>query len=219
MKLLIMRKGGNYALGVKTNRGILPVDTASRELGQKVPTSMEELLQDADSNLKALGRLVAEAENKLSASLWLEEEQVEFAPCVTGPEKILCVGLNYKKHAIETNHPIPTSPVLFSKFANALSGHGQVVELPRVAREFDYEVELVIVMGKEAKEVREEEALSYVFGYSAGNDLSARDLQMKTSQWLLGKTCDGFAPVGPYLVTADEITDPNNLVLESRVNG
>lgn len=223
MKLATILRKQELVLGLKTERGILDVREAGRILSKDVPVRMEQVLQNPKEHLRALERLVKVAEQDTgqgdSSGLWLREEEVEFAPCVPSPEKILCVGLNYRKHAEETKHPIPTTPVLFSKFANALSGHGQTVSLPREAREFDYEVELVIVIGQEAKDVAEEEALSYVFGYTAGNDLSVRDLQMRTSQWLLGKTCDGFAPLGPYLVTADEIPNPNLLALESRVNG
>ena len=113
---------------------------------------------------------------------------------------------------------IPTSPIIFSKFNNALAAHNQKIPLPKNAEKIDYEAELVIVMGKEAVNVSKEDALSYVFGYTVGNDLSARDLQFRTSQWLLGKSCDSFAPIGPYLVTADEL-DPNSLDISCKVNG
>ena len=114
---------------------------------------------------------------------------------------------------------IPASPVLFSKFNNALSAHKATIQIPPSATKVDYEVELVIVIGKTIHNVSPAEALSCVFGYATGNDLSDRGAQFKTSQWLLGKTCDGFAPVGPYIVTADEIPNPDQLHLECRVNG
>src|SRR5690606_16772336 len=134
--------------------------------------------------------------------------------------KIICVGLNYRKHAEETNAPIPQYPILFNKFNNTLTGHGHEVPLPiKVTSKVDYEAELVIVIGKEAKYVAKENALDYVFGYCNVNDLSARDLQMLTPQWLLGKTCDGFSPLGPYLVTADEVGNPNDLSIRCIVNG
>jgi 2-keto-4-pentenoate hydratase/2-oxohepta-3-ene-1,7-dioic acid hydratase in catechol pathway len=152
-------------------------------------------------------------------SVLFAEDSISIGPVVSKPEKIICVGTNYRRHAIESNLPIPKTPVLFSKFNNALAGHRQVVKIPETAKKIDYEVELVIVMGKRAQNVSVQDALSYVFGYATGNDLSARDLQFTTSQWLLGKTCDGFAPVGPYVVTADEIPDPNHLKLECKVNG
>ena len=112
----------------------------------------------------------------------------------------------------------PLYPILFSKFNNALAAHGQKITLPKSARKYDYEAELIVVIGKEASSVTKEEALSYVFGYTCGNDLSARDLQFRTGQWLLGKTCDRFAPIGPYIVTADAI-DPSDLNITCVVNG
>lgn len=152
-------------------------------------------------------------------SILLDESAIEWGPCVTRPSKIICVGLNYRKHAEETNAPIPSFPILFNKFPNTLTGHGCDVELNAQSTKVDYEAELAIVIGKQAKSVSKEEALSYVFGYCAVNDLSAQDLQMRTPQWMLGKCCDGFSPIGPFLVTADEVGDPNLLDIRCSVNG
>jgi 2-keto-4-pentenoate hydratase/2-oxohepta-3-ene-1,7-dioic acid hydratase in catechol pathway len=151
---------------------------------------------------------------------FLKEDGIEYGPVVTHPEKIVCVGLNYRKHAVEVGQPIPKEPVLFSKFNTTLNRHNGTVKLPvNVAKKFDYEVELVIVIGKEAHNIAEADALSCVAGYCTGNDFTARDLQYETGgQWLIGKTPDQFAPLGPYMVTADQI-DPDNLKLECRVNG
>jgi 2-keto-4-pentenoate hydratase/2-oxohepta-3-ene-1,7-dioic acid hydratase in catechol pathway len=150
----------------------------------------------------------------------LREDQIVFGPCVTRPSKIICIGLNYRKHAEETNAPIPKYPILFNKFSNTLTGHDSSIPLPnRVTNQVDYEAELVIVIGKKTKYITTEHALEHVFGYCNVNDLSARDLQMRTPQWLLGKTCDKFSPLGPYLVTADEVVDPNQLNIQCKVNG
>ena len=141
------------------------------------------------------------------------------APVVTGCDKILCIGLNYRQHAKECNLPLPPAPVLFCKFSNALAADGDAIELLPDYEEYDYEAELVAVMGKTAKNVPVENALDYVFGYTCGNDLSTRDLQFaRSSQWVLSKTLDGFAPIGPCLVTAEEV-DPDDLHISSRVNG
>ncbi|MCI8609406.1 MAG: fumarylacetoacetate hydrolase family protein [Firmicutes bacterium] len=149
----------------------------------------------------------------------LREEEIRFAPAVTEPEKIICVGLNYMAHRQETGETKELAfPPLFCKYRNSLAAHGQAIQIPPGAKEMDYEVELVIVMGKRASRVKAEEALDYVFGYTAGNDVSARDLQFQTGQWLMGKACDGFAPVGPYLVTADELS-PEHLDIMCKVNG
>ena len=179
---------------------------------------MDDLLQREDG--PRLEAIVKAALEKGAAGAFLKEEAVSYAPLVERPRKIVCVGLNYKRHAHEIGAPIPKQPVLFNKYNVALNRHGGTIALPvDVAKKFDYEVELVIVMGRTARSVPEADALAYVAGYATGNDFSARDLQLETGgQWMAGKTSDGFAPVGPYLVTADQI-DPDNLKLECRVNG
>lgn len=149
----------------------------------------------------------------------LDESSLEWGPCVTRPNKIICVGLNYRKHAEETNAPIPVYPILFNKFNNTLTGHLKPIAVPEATQKLDYEAELVVVIGKKAKNVAKENALEHVFGYACVNDLSARDLQLRTHQWLLGKTCDDFSPLGPYLVTADEVGNPNALAIRAIVNG
>lgn len=149
-------------------------------------------------------------------------------PYVTGkvlaplrPGKVICIGLNYRDHAIEGGSPIPTEPVVFSKFAQAVIGPDDQIRLPAVSQQVDYEAELVVVIGKRAKHVRREQALQHVAGYTVGNDVSARDWQKGRpgGQWLLGKTPDTFAPLGPWLVTADEVGDPQNLRIQLRLNG
>jgi 2-keto-4-pentenoate hydratase/2-oxohepta-3-ene-1,7-dioic acid hydratase in catechol pathway len=218
MTFLTISKKGEYSLGVKTEKGILDVKAAARLFKKKVPVLIDEVIRYGDHGLTAL---VNTALKSVKAKrVFLDESKIEFGPCVTNPEKILLVGFNYRTHAAEISTPIPTSPLLFSKYNNTLCGHNTVIKLPtQVATKFDYEVELVAVMGKTAFQVSEAEALPCVFGYCAGNDLSARDLQFKTSQFLLGKSCDGFAPIGPYLVTADQIPDPDNLDVSCSVNG
>src|ERR1700751_4634978 len=133
------------------------------------------------------------------------------APVVVTPEKIICVGLNYRRHAIEANMPIPTTPVIFGKFANSLSASGQRIALPTVDVEYDYEAELGVVIGREARDVSVDRALDFVAGYCCANDLSARSAQLAPSQWMIGKILDGFLPLGPYLVTTDDIPDPQAL--------
>lgn len=217
--LVTLRDKEGFGLGVKTERGILNVRRARDALNIPAPTTIDEVLH-ARGDTAALQQLVVEAGSAKTAELYIDEAKAVFGPCVTHPEKIICIGLNYRRHATETTNPIPTVPILFSKYNNALSAHRGTVRVSDVpAEQFDYEAELVIVIGKTARNVSEAEALSYVFGYCVGNDFSVRDLQLKTSQWLLGKTCDGFAPLGPYLVTADQVSDPNALNIECRVNG
>lgn len=218
MTFCTLRKAGEHSLGLKTSRGILDVKKAAQTLRKNVPLTINEIFQGGDTQaLKALMEQALASSNLKSA--FIDESEAEFGPCVTNPEKIMMLGYNYKKHVIEVKMQMPTSPVLFNKYNNALNYHNGVINLPEVAKKFDYEVELVVVMGKTARNVSEQDALSYVFGYCTGNDFSARDLQFKTTQLMLGKTSDGFGPIGPYLVSADQIPDPQNLKLECRVNG
>jgi len=219
LTLLNIRRGGEYRLGVKNEKGILDVVEAAKILHMHAPVTTDDLFLNEDG--PALNALVdAAANSKAAQKAYLKEDTIEYGPAITRPEKIVCIGLNYRQHAIEIGAPIPKQPVLFNKFNNALNHHGGTVKLPvDYAKKFDYEVELVIVMGREAKIVSEADALSYVAGYATGNDFTSRDLQLETGgQWLAGKTPDQFGPVGPYIVTAEQI-DPNNLKLECRVNG
>jgi 2-keto-4-pentenoate hydratase/2-oxohepta-3-ene-1,7-dioic acid hydratase in catechol pathway len=137
------------------------------------------------------------------------------------PGKVICIGLNYRDHAEESGLPIPTEPVCFSKFSSAVIGPEAAIVVPKVAHKVDYEAELVVVIGKRGKNIPREEAMSYIAGYTNGNDISARDWQIGRpgGQWLLGKTPDTFAPMGPHLVTRDEITDPHQLQIQLRLNG
>jgi 2-keto-4-pentenoate hydratase/2-oxohepta-3-ene-1,7-dioic acid hydratase in catechol pathway len=220
LTLLTMRRNGHYFLGVKTEKGVLDTAKATEALGMYSPFTMDDLLQKEDG--PSLNALV-DAAMQFGAPaplLFLDERDIEYGPVVTRPDKIICVGLNYRRHAKEVNMPIPVQPVLFSKYNNALSPHNGAIKLPvDVAAKFDYETELVIIMGKTARNVSESTSLSCVAGYCTGNDFSARDLQLETGgQWMLGKTLDQFAPLGPYMVTADRI-DPDKLNIECRVNG
>jgi 2-keto-4-pentenoate hydratase/2-oxohepta-3-ene-1,7-dioic acid hydratase in catechol pathway len=220
LTLLTLKRNNEFRLGVVTDHGVLDVKEAAAALHMPAPATMDDLLQNEDGpNLNAL----VDAANKPGSAAkkaLLTEASIEYGPLVSRPDKIVCVGLNYRKHAKEVNQPIPKQMILFSKFNNTLSPHNGKVKLPvDLATKFDHEVELVIVIGKEARNVSEADAHRYVAGYATGNDFSARDLQLETGgQWLIGKTPDQFAPLGPHLVTADQL-DPDNLKIECRING
>ena len=146
--------------------------------------------------------------------------KVEVGPPVPDPEKIVCFGLNYRRHAEETGNAIPKVPTFFPKYRNSLVANGEPIVLPaKYPSEIDYEVELTAVIGKRCKNVTKAEALDYVGGYTILNDVSARDLQMMTSQWGAGKAIDTFAPCGPVLIPAREIGDPQKLSVKTRLNG
>ncbi len=144
---------------------------------------------------------------------------VELSPPITDPEKIVCIGLNYADHAAEAGIEPPEVPTFFAKFANALVADGGDVPLPSASRKVDYEAEVAFVVGRVTREIEPEEALGHIAGYTLFNDLSARDLQFQTPQWLPGKIFDGSAPCGPALVTADEIRDPSQIGISLHLNG
>ncbi|WP_221564585.1 fumarylacetoacetate hydrolase family protein [Alkalihalobacillus sp. TS-13] len=219
MKLLTIKRNGTNRLGVKTDKGIIDIGRQVENFQNlSLPTEIMEVVHGGEEVVGLLETYVKESDESKMAFL-SENDDFEWGPCITNPEKIICVGLNYCQHADETGASYPESPILFSKFNNTLTGHNSHISIPKSTEQLDYEVELGIVIGRRAKDVPEEDALNYVFGYCTANDLSARDLQFKTNQWLLGKTCDDFSPIGPYLVTKDEVKDPNNLALRTIVNG
>jgi len=147
-------------------------------------------------------------------------ETVQLVAPIPRPEKVICVGLNYADHAKEGGMAVPPEPVIFCKLPTAVSTHGDPIILPRLSKEVDYEAELVVVIGIGGRHIPAEKAREHVAGYACGNDVSARDWQLRKpgGQWLLGKSFDTFAPFGPALVTADEIPDPNNLKIQLRLN-
>jgi 2,4-didehydro-3-deoxy-L-rhamnonate hydrolase len=144
--------------------------------------------------------------------------EVKLLAPVPRPGKIICVGLNYRDHAKETGKAVPTEPILFPKFANSVVGPGAEVLVPPEADEIDYEAELAVVIGRRASRVAVADALDHVAGYACANDVSSRSLQFRTGQWLTGKAIDTFLPLGPYLVTADEVPDPQALGIRCLVN-
>jgi 2-keto-4-pentenoate hydratase/2-oxohepta-3-ene-1,7-dioic acid hydratase in catechol pathway len=135
------------------------------------------------------------------------------------PPKVICIGLNYRDHAAETKLAIPEVPTVFSKYSTSVTGHGAPIVLPKNSAKPDYEAEFAFVIGKGGRHIPEHAWRDHVFGYTIVNDVSARDFQMATSQWMMGKTFDTFAPMGPVIVTADEIADPHNLRITLRLNG
>jgi len=218
--LSIANSDGTETLGIRTGSAVIDVRVASNLLGISAPLTLDELLREG--NATGINKIVASASTLAKPAL-LDEAGIIFGRLFTNPGKIVCVGLNYKRHAQEIGMQEPRVPPLFNKYNNALAAHNCTINLPPrdIAHKFDYETELLIVMGKAARDVSEDEALNYVAGYCTANDFSARDLQLDlpSSQWMIGKTHDKFAPIGPYFVSADLVGDPNNLKIETRVNG
>lgn len=151
--------------------------------------------------------------------LSFDMDQVSLGVPIPNPGKIICIGQNYADHVAEMNSELPEHPVLFAKFSNALIGPEDEIQKSPFTDQLDYEVELVIVVGKEASRIKKENAFDYIAGYTIGNDTSARDLQKRTPQWLQGKSHDHSTPIGPYVVTTDEISNPGNLGIRAFING
>jgi 2-keto-4-pentenoate hydratase/2-oxohepta-3-ene-1,7-dioic acid hydratase in catechol pathway len=183
-----------------------------RELLDKSPLSLYDLDGPVLKNAAAL------LEKSTSSGVKRLNDVKLVAP-VPRPGKVICIGLNYRDHAAESNMPIPSNPILFSKFATSIVGHDETVTLPVRSEKVDYEAELVAVIGRKARNVPVEKAYDYVLGYTCFNDLSARDFQFADVQWQRGKSADGFGPMGQYIATKDEIPDPQNLSIKLRLNG
>jgi len=172
---------------------------------------------------REISETIADDDNALAEANnrgWLipSQDAYWFAP-VPRPGKLICIGLNYRDHAAESNMAIPKQPVVFSKFSTAVIAPGEAVVLPATSTQVDYEAELAVVIGRRAKDVSAERALDYVLGYTCFNDVSARDFQFADGQWQRGKSCDTFAPMGPTIVTTDEVADPHNLSIKLILNG
>lgn len=212
MKLLYFLKNGNKKnLGVQTEKGIVDID--AYQAVNNADSFSNKNIETAD--VPTLQKIVLAAGD----NFYVNEKDIKIASAVFNPSKIICIGLNYRKHAIESGMAIPTIPVVFTKYNNTLINFGQPVALGKVGEQFDYEVELGVVIGKKCKDISTTNALEYVLGYCVANDMSCRDLQFRTSQWLMGKSLDTFLPLGKNIVTADEISDPQNLQLTCTLNG
>lgn len=214
MKLLkFYGKNNQLFLGIETEKGIFDVDAYQQSKAGKLFSNANLKLDD----LKEIQQIINEP--AIAANFWIEGNTVKIGACVSSPSKIICIGLNYRQHAIESGMAIPAIPVVFTKYNNTLINFQQDVSLGIVGEQFDYEVELGVVIGKICKNVSKVSALDFVFGYCVANDLSCRDLQFRSSQWLMGKSLDNFLPLGKCLVTADEVGDPQQLQLNCTLNG
>ena len=207
MKLVTYVKDGENRPGaiVKRDGREAIVDLLAADAS--LPSSIRALLEAGPLALQKAETAAEEATDLLEMSA------IKLAAPIPNPDKILCIGLNYADHAAESGQPLPDYPIVFSKYSNTVIGSGDAIVLPKVTDQVDYEAELGFVIGKRARHVSEADALEYVAGYLNVNDVSARDYQTRTSQWTMGKSFDTFAPMGPALVTADELPDPHNLAI------
>jgi acylpyruvate hydrolase len=206
---------GKPGLGLVTGSGSETTIVDVAALDSRLPRSIDELLESWD----AWSPLLAALPHDVADPSPIAPADAELVSPVCRPGKIVGVGLNYRDHAEETGQPVPDYPTIFAKFPTSVTGPRSDIVVPSVVERPDYEGELGVVIGRYAKDVDASVALDAVAGYTVINDVSARDIQNRTSQWTLGKSLDTFAPIGPWLVTADDVPDPQRLAIETRVNG
>lgn len=207
MKLFRFGAPGNEKPGVLVNNKMLDTSGFGEDYGETFLENdgLARLEKWVNANLNVLPQV---------------SEGTRIGPCLQRPSKLICVGLNYTKHAFESKMPLPSEPIIFFKSTTALTGPNDGVVIPRNSTKTDYEIELAFIIGKKATYVEEKEAMDYVAGYCLHNDYSERAFQLeRNGQWTKGKGCDTFAPLGPYFVTKDEVADFNNLHMWLKVNG
>lgn len=212
MKLVTFTLAGQSRLGALTADGSV-ADICRADSG--IPEDILDFLAAGESMRERAAAVVA----GIGSDYVLDTNEAHLGPPIPHPDKILCIGINYKDHIEETNSETPEHPVVFSKYSNTIIGPGDAIHLPPISKAVDYEAEFAVVMGRTARNVSKEDALDYVGGYTILNDVSARDFQKRTSQWTIGKSFDTFAPIGPSIVTSDEIPDPHVLDIKLRLNG
>jgi len=195
----------------------LPLLSEAQEYS--IPSSLESLISLGTEGILSIEELMHSSTKTDKEKATLKMSEVSILAPVPSPPKIVCLGLNYRDHAEEQGARIPEEPVIFMKPRTAIIGPDESIIQPSFVKQLDYEAELAIVVGKKGKNIPVSEAKEFIFGYTAFNDVSARDIQFRDRQWTRGKSFDTFAPMGPCVTTADQIKDPNNLTIFARVNG
>jgi len=209
MRFVTFQHGGKFGPGL-----LAPDETVIDLSAAGFPTLLDLIEAGDDGRAKAEAFAAgAGAENKYALGT------VKVLAPIPRPKKLICVGLNYRDHAAETGSTIPDVPTIFNKFATAVIGPGDDIVLPKVSKSPDYEAEFAFVVGRGGRHIAAPDWQEHVWGYTIINDVSARDYQRATTQWLMGKTFDTFAPMGPWIVTADEIADPHNVNIRLEING
>ncbi|XP_059489529.1 fumarylacetoacetate hydrolase domain-containing protein 2 isoform X2 [Neocloeon triangulifer] len=206
--------GGPQRLGVQLSQDGDIIDVSG--VNSSIPNSLVKFLQAGPAHHEKAKRIVAQGQSVVSLS------EVKLLPPITRPDKVVCVGLNYRDHCEEQNKPVPTEPVFFSKFSSVIVGPNDDVKYPKdITKCLDWEVELAVVIGTKGKNIRQGNSMDHVFGFTVAQDITARDWQKghNGGQWLLGKSMDTFCPMGPCVITKEAIPDPHDLVLRSWVNG
>jgi len=218
MKLARYLHSNMESYGVLVDHGITCLLALPKALKCPPPLTFDELIALGNRGIKVVERLMRISSQKEKRNATISVDDVTLLAPVLMPPKIVCLGLNYRDHAEEQGKDIPDEPILFMKPRTAIIGPDQPIIRPKMVKQLDYEVELAIVIGQKGKNIPVSEARKYIFGYTVFNDISARDIQFKDKQWTRGKSFDTFAPMGPCITTANQIEDPNNLSVHTRVN-
>jgi 2-keto-4-pentenoate hydratase/2-oxohepta-3-ene-1,7-dioic acid hydratase in catechol pathway len=232
MRLVSFSTGAGARLGILVDGAVVDLREAYAQLGaplassrgiREIPPDMVAFLNLGEAGMNA-ARLVERAARDRDSRLnnpqiCFDEGSVKLLAPVPVPTKIVCIGLNYRDHCEENNKPIPERPIIFAKFSTAVIGPGDAIVRPRLTRQLDYEAELGVVIGRAGKHISIKDAPDYIAGYTIMHDVSARDIQFGDGQWVRGKTFDTFCPMGPALVTPDEVGDPHNLAIRAVLNG
>ncbi len=206
MKLVTFTHGGSTRAGLDVGDGLA-------DLGPGGYPDVLSFLGAGDAAIRYAMEVLASPGDVLPRS------EVKIEAPIPNPPKFICIGLNYLDHAKESGMEVPMTPTVFTKYSNAVIGPGDAIEIPSVSNEVDYEAEFAFVIGKEGRNIPQDKWEEYVFGYTIVHDVSARDYQLATSQWTIGKTFDTFGPMGPAIVSKDEIVDPHDLRISLDLNG
>ena len=218
MKIARFRVDGKEHYGIVEGEKVVSVTAISPFIKCSMPQSIEELIAHGPEAVKEFEEALKNTGGEVLAGATYRLEEVELLAPLVSPPKIVCLGLNYYDHAAEQDAKIPDEPIIFMKPRTAITGPFKPIVKPSFVEKLDYEGELAIIIGRRCKNVSVEEAKQCIFGYTVFNDVSARDIQFKDRQWTRGKSFDTFAPIGPYIVLADQVGDPNNLRIRTWVN-
>ena len=208
----------SYAIQINENQ-LLDLPALSKVANKRLLSTLERLISHDGKDIETLEGSINALPQNLRKKATINLEHVKILAPVASPGKIICLGRNYREHAEEQGVPVPNEPVIFMKPRTAIIGLGDSIIKPSFVNELDYEAELAVIIGKRGKNITVERTREHIFGYTCFNDVSARDIQFKDKQWTRGKSFDTFAPMGPCITTRDEIDDPNNLWIKTKVNG
>jgi len=219
VKLVRYLHSRRESYGVQTGKDQLLDVPALSKASKQPPRTFEELISNGEEGVKAIEDLTRNSSERQRKEAVVQPNRMRILAPVASPPKMICLGLNYRDHAAEQGKSPPDEPVIFLKPHTAVIGPNESIVKPAFVKELDYEAELAVIIGKGGKDIVVEEARDRIFGYTCFNDVSARDIQFRDKQWTRGKSFDTFAPMGPCITTVEQIGDPTNLWIRSRVNG